>query len=168
MNLLFRLFGVLLHSLFKSGLKNPLDPVILSFRVMPHDLDINFHMNNGRYLTLMDLGRVELMLRMGIFGHIIKKGWMPVVGGVEMLYKKPLAPFQRFRLETKVLAWDEKWFFIEQTFYVKDTLMARGLVKGLIRGKNKNIPADELLKLGNYPPTPSPAPPHFFTDQKKV
>ena len=30
-------------------------------RVWPNDLDTNAHMNNGRYLTLMDLGRFDLM-----------------------------------------------------------------------------------------------------------
>ena len=32
------------------------------FRVVPTDLDLLRHMNNGKYLTLMDLGRMDLMV----------------------------------------------------------------------------------------------------------
>ena len=32
-------------------------------RVLPNDLDLLWHMNNGRYLSLMDQGRVDLMVR---------------------------------------------------------------------------------------------------------
>ena len=29
----------------------------ISLRVWPNDLDVNFHVNNGRYLALADIGR---------------------------------------------------------------------------------------------------------------
>ncbi len=36
--------------------------------------------------------------------------------------------------------WDEKWFYIEQTFYAGGELYARALVKGVFRSKGRNIP----------------------------
>lgn len=51
----------------------PLDTSVLKMRTWPGDLDINFHMNNGRYLTLMDLGRFNLTIRSGQGGLMIKK-----------------------------------------------------------------------------------------------
>ena len=42
-------------------------------RVWPNDLDTNAHMNNGRYLTLMDLGRFDLMTQCGLVGTVLKK-----------------------------------------------------------------------------------------------
>ena len=52
-------------------------PVLLQLplRVLPNDLDTNLHLNNGRYLTLMDLGRVDLMLRMGVMGELRRRRW---------------------------------------------------------------------------------------------
>jgi acyl-CoA thioesterase FadM len=46
--------------------RGPLDLLgesVVRFRVWPGDLDFNLHMNNGRYLTLMGLGRLDLMAR---------------------------------------------------------------------------------------------------------
>ena len=34
---------------------------------LPTDLDILRHMNNGRYLSLFDLGRWDLLIRTGLF-----------------------------------------------------------------------------------------------------
>ena len=48
----------------------PLDESVIHARVLPTDLDLNLHLNNGRALTLMDLGRVDLMLRMGVVGEL--------------------------------------------------------------------------------------------------
>mgnify|MGYP003290859366 CR=1 FL=1 len=36
-----------------------LDDSRVCFRVLPNDCDVNLHMNNGRYWTIMDLGRAD-------------------------------------------------------------------------------------------------------------
>lgn len=62
MNLLFRFIGLLLFSKARGPLKG-LDECVTPFLVMPMDLDVLMHMNNGKYFSLMDLGRVDLMIR---------------------------------------------------------------------------------------------------------
>jgi hypothetical protein len=52
MNLILRMIKVLVAALFGQPL-GILDSSVLTFRVWPNDLDINLHMNNGRYLTIM-------------------------------------------------------------------------------------------------------------------
>ena len=44
----------------------------LTLRVCPGDLDTSLHMNNGRYWTLMDLGRTDLMLRSGFWRAVVR------------------------------------------------------------------------------------------------
>ena len=66
MNLYLRLFILLIRALFKPRMAT-LDTSVLHFHVLPNDLDLHRHMNNGRYLSIMDLGRADLMLRTGIF-----------------------------------------------------------------------------------------------------
>ena len=85
MNLILRLIKVLVAALFGQRL-GVLDSSILTFRVWPNDLDINLHMNNGRYLTIMDLGRADLMIRCGLGKVILKRRWMPVLGAVTIQY----------------------------------------------------------------------------------
>ena len=35
-------------------------------RVWPNDLDLNMHVNNGRYLALADIGRIHWFVRTGV------------------------------------------------------------------------------------------------------
>ena len=68
---LFQLIGLRRTGLFAESR--------LSFRVLPNDCDVNFHMNNGRYLTFMDLGRLHMVAQIGLLGPVIRNRWMPVL-----------------------------------------------------------------------------------------
>jgi acyl-CoA thioesterase FadM len=160
-NLYFRLLYTLIVSYFQ-GPATPAEPMVLRFRTWPHDLDLNFHMNNGRYLTLMDLGRVQFMIRFGLFCTIVRKRWMPVIGAVHFRFRRSLSPFQKFELHTRILSWDEKWVYFEQKFMHKNELMAVGHVKGLIRDRNGNIPTEKLLQLMGYSGAPNEPVPRTF------
>ena len=134
-----RLFYTLIVAFFRPRISF-FDNAVTTLRVWPNDLDINFHVNNGRYLTLMDIGRFDLCWRAGILQAALKHGWFPVVGTAQISFKKSLKPFQKFELHTKMFWWDEKWFYVEQTFYSGGDLYARALVKGVFRSKGRNIP----------------------------
>lgn len=162
MNLLFRMLYTLIVSVWQ-GKANLQSSFKLHLRTWPNDLDTNFHMNNGRYLTLMDLGRTQMMIRLGLIGTIIREKWMPVVGEAHIKFKKSLAPFETFTLETKVHSWDEKWVYMEQNFYnSKGQLAAAGLVKALIKGPQGKIPTKDLLNhLGHSGVSPHDVPAIF-------
>ncbi len=76
------------------------------FRVLPNDIDVNGHMNNGRYLTLLDLMLVEYFGRCGFAAVMWRRGWRPIAGGSFISYRRALNPMQayrvRFRLEVSV------------------------------------------------------------------
>lgn len=115
MNLLVRLLYVLLGSLRRPRL-GPLDESVIRLRVLPSDLDINLHLNNGRYLTLMDLGRVDLLIRLGVVREMRRRRWGGVVASATVRFRRPLNLFQRFELHTRLLCWDDRWFYMEQRF----------------------------------------------------
>jgi len=46
----------------------------MTFRVVPTDLDVLGHMNNGVYFSLMDLGRIDLMIRTGAWKRLTALG----------------------------------------------------------------------------------------------
>ena len=79
MNLWFRLFWLFISACFRPPIPAPFGMSVLHLRVWPNDLDLSMHMNNGRYLTLMDLGRIDLMLGMGLAGASFKAGWTPIL-----------------------------------------------------------------------------------------
>lgn len=133
-------------SLRKHQTRDPLKPFVMTMRVWPMDLDFNLHKNNGRYLTTMDVGRMDLAFRAGLYKPMIKHKWMPLLGSSTIRYFRSLRPFQKFNLETRIVGWDEKWVFIEQKFISKGHLYAVGTVKVLFRGKDGNVPSQTLLK----------------------
>ena len=76
MNLYFRLLVFMIRVRFRSRL-SMWDTSTVSSPGEPADLDVQRHMNNGRYLTLMDLGRMDLMLRSGFWKKVTDQGCVP-------------------------------------------------------------------------------------------
>lgn len=113
MNLWLRLLWLLSTFSFRRRLIPPLDVSSLGFRVWPHDLDTSMHMNNGRYWTLMDLGRTDLMLRSGLWRAVLRHRWTPVVSAAKIRFRRELKLFTPFRLETRILCWAESWLVME-------------------------------------------------------
>lgn len=123
-----------------------LDDDKLRLHVWPQDIDINLHLNNARYLNLMDYGRTHLLARTGLLTHIIRARWTPLVGAVWMTYRRPLPLFAAFTLGSRLVCWDERWFYIEQTFTGRDGLAAVGWVKAVLRDKQGNLSPQQVIK----------------------
>jgi acyl-CoA thioesterase FadM len=144
LNLYLRLLKVLLSLPFvqRRGL---FDTSTIHFRAWPNDLDLNMHINNGRYLTFMDLGRTHLLAQMGLLGTVIRRGWQPVLTAAEINFVRAIGPFQRFALVTRLLTWDEKYFYIEQQFMRGNTLCAVSSVRGLFLARGQRVRPAEVL-----------------------
>ncbi len=123
-----------------------LDEDRLAMRVWPNDIDFNLHLNNARYLSMMDYGRMHLLARTRILEHVIRARWTPLVGAVWMTYRRSLPLFARFTLSSRTVCWDERWFYMEQTFTSGDGLAAVGWVKGLLRGPAGNLDPQKVLE----------------------
>lgn len=157
MNLVLRLLAVLL-GLLRGGRLAPLGTSVLRFRVLPNDLDYNLHMNNGRYLSIMDLGRVDLMGRQGVIRELVRRGWWPVVGSLTIRFRRSLEPFDRYELHTRLVAWDERWLYLEQRFLRRGEVAAVALVKGVFLGPDGRVPPQRLLELVDPGLTSPPVP----------
>ena len=107
---------------------------------MPNDCDLNFHMNNGRYLSLVDLGRVHLMRQTGLLRIILSQKWMPVLAAAEVTFIRSPAPLQRFELVTRLTSWDDKYFYQEQKFEAPGRLCAHAIVKGVFLKNGSVVP----------------------------
>ena len=96
MNLILRMIYVFVSSYFKEKLSIDKPINSLSLMVLPNDIDINLHMNNGRYLTICDLTRIDMFIRTGLAKTMMYEKWMPVISEHTMIYKKPLKLFKRY------------------------------------------------------------------------
>ena len=147
MNLWLRLVLTYLRARLGASL-DPLDTATTPFRVWPHDLDVNRHMNNGRYATLMDLGRVDLMVRAGVAGALLRAGMHPVVTAQHITYRRSLAPFERFTIETRVSGWDERSIYLDQRFVRADgEEAARGVLQTLFLDGGGRVPTERVVEL---------------------
>ncbi|HPQ51143.1 MAG: thioesterase family protein [Alphaproteobacteria bacterium] len=168
MNLLLRVLWVWLSSYFKPRIADILAPADLNLRVLPNDLDFNMHMNNGRYLTIMDLGRLDLILRSGLLKMMLKQKSVPILASCKLRYRLSLDPFQKYKLRTQILGWDKKWVYIEQRFLKNGKVAAIGLVKGCFfdQRSKTTIPTADLLHLIGYDGTSPELPAHIIDWQK--
>jgi len=145
MNLVFRMVYVYLLSLFRPRLTLAAAESVLHLRVLPNDLDLNMHMNDGRYITICDLNRVDLFIRSGLMKVMLQKKWMPVIAEHSMTYKRSLTLFQPFTITTNITHWDDKGFYMQHTFTVAGRIVAQGGSTGMIRNKQGVIPPEEVI-----------------------
>ena len=130
----------------------------LRMRVWPNDIDFNLHLNNARYLNLMDYGRTHLLARTGLLRPVLRARYAAMVGAVWMTYRRSLPVFSGFELMSRLVCWDARWFYIEQTFTGRDGLAAVGWVKGVLRGKEGIVAPQEVIE-GVAPGVRSPVMP---------
>ncbi len=168
MNLYFRFFWHLITAFFKQPASNVLETTTLRFRVLPNDLDLNAHMNNGRYLTVMDIGRTDFVIRTGIFKNVIRAGQIPVLASATIRYRVQLEPFREYDLQTRIVCWDAKWAYMEQRFVITKgkkagEIAAIAIVKGAFYDKKKKatVPTDKLLRAIGYEGDVPETPPHI-------
>lgn len=158
MNLIFRLLWHALAARFRTPV-SVLGPCRTPFRVLPTDLDLLRHVNNGVYFSLMDVARVDLMRRAKTFGPMRQRGWYPVVVAETIQFRRSLQPFEPFTIVTRVLTWDDRAFLLDQAFERRGEVVARALVRArfLQRGGG-NVSPDDLLALGGLAGATAPVP----------
>ena len=155
MVVLFRFLFALLKSPFRRRV-GILDDCVIAMRVWPNDLDLNMHMNSGRYLSMMDIGRVEILARTRMLRNVLRRGWRPMVGATFIRYRKSLLPFERFTVRSRIVCWDEKWLYFEHIMERRGEVAAHAYVRALLRGKSGNVRLAELLELAGTPTMVSP------------
>jgi acyl-CoA thioesterase FadM len=140
MNLYFRLIWTLFRAWRLPKLV--MDDVFeREFRVLPNDIDVNLHMNNGRYLTVADLMTVEFFVRTGFLKILLKQKWKPVAGGMIMTFRRQLKLGQKYRIRYQWTGCDDHWnyFFVE--FLTLDGIIcAKGYSKGAMVSKTGLVP----------------------------
>ncbi len=146
MNLIFRMLWVWLLSLRRERLPVGVSESRLRLITLPNDLDLNLHMNNGRYLTIADLSRIDLFLRTGLATVMRKERWAPIISEHTMSYKRSLKLFQKFEAVMQLTHWDERCFYMSHQFLVGERLVAEGKSVGVIRGRDGVVAPETVLQ----------------------
>lgn len=95
----------------------------------PSDIDNFLEMNNGRILTLFDLGRMDFAIRTGLGKKLLQKRWGLVVAGSSIQYRKRVRLCDKVTIKTRLLGVDQRWIYIEQTMWVKGKATSHALLR---------------------------------------
>ena len=143
MRLRIRLIFLLIASLWSKKL-GFLDESVLNFRVLPNDIDIR-QMTNDRFIALMDLGRMDLAFRVGLLKQMFKHKWVPLATFNTIRFRHFLKVFQKYRLRTKIIYWNEKTFCFKQQFERHDRVLATGYVCANCLGSDGPINPEDVI-----------------------
>ncbi|KDO29674.1 hypothetical protein SPRG_05626 [Saprolegnia parasitica CBS 223.65] len=112
------------------------DTYIRHGRVSLGDIDRNGHCNNARYLRECGFGRRDFWRANGVWALLRAESGNLVVGAQTVRYRRELSLGQAFSLETRVLAWDDQAFYVEQRFVTRCEDGKQDFVHAIVYVKN--------------------------------
>lgn len=153
MNLLWRTMLTMIRArrrVRRGGRLEPTSVSRVSVTTLPTDIDLLMHMNNGRYLSLFDLGRWDLLIRTGMFDAMKRQGWYAVVAAETVTFRKSLELWQRFVVESRLIGHDDRAIYLEHRAVVDGEVYASVIVRSrILRRSGGTVPHDELFaKIG--------------------
>ncbi|MEJ6590018.1 MAG: thioesterase family protein [Crocinitomicaceae bacterium] len=141
-----RLTRVLITKRFQSKLDfYSRDSDTISMMVWPQDIDPFLELNNGRYVTLLDLGRYGYGTRVDINGFLKKNQWSLTITGTYNEYRHRLRLFQKFELNTKIIGYDSDWFYFFQKIERNGKTHMASVVKYAFTSKKGIVKPKEVV-----------------------
>ena len=114
------------------------DPHVSTHMCLPWDIDPWMELNNGRTLTLYDLGRIPMARRMGLDRVMKAKGWGLAVAGNTTRYRKRVQMFDRLMMHSRVLGWDDRFIYMEQSMWKGDDCTSHILIRSALIGAGRS------------------------------
>ncbi|MBN8293072.1 acyl-CoA thioesterase [Rhodobacter sp. NTK016B] len=125
-------------------------------RCWPWDLDPWNELNNGRTLTLYDLGRVPFATRIGITAILRARHWGMTVAGSSVRYRRRIRMFQRIEMQSRVLGWDHRFVYIEQSMWREGEALNHVLLRTAVTSAQGIVPPATLIAAMGEPGRESP------------
>ena len=121
----------------------------------PWDLDPWNELNNGRTLTLYDLGRLPLARRVGINKALAAQGWGFAAAGASVRYRRRVRAFDRIEMHSRCIGWDARFLYIEQSMWKGPDCTSHLLMRSAVTsGQGIVAPAQLLTAMGQDQTSP--------------
>ena len=140
-----RMSRILMKAKFGAS-KEISDESVLKMRVMGGDIDFYPELNNGRHLTMMDMGRLDIAMRTGLLRLVHREKWGLAVGGASVRFRHRLKAFTRFRLHSRVVGIDDRWFYFHQNTVRQGKIHSSALVRAAITSKEGIVAPRKVLE----------------------
>lgn len=113
-------------------------------RCWPWDLDLWRELNNGRTLTLYDLGRIPLAGRTGLTRVLLKNRWGLTMAGASVRYRKRIKMFERVEMHSRLVGWDDRFFYVEQSMWKGDDCANQIVYRSAVTDRNGIVSTDRV------------------------
>ena len=133
---------------FRAKRLPPLSPLgthVSHHRCWPQDIDNFLEMNNGRILSILDIGRTGLATRVGLIAALTRNRWGLTMAGCSVRYRRRIKPFAKFRIVSKAVGWDERFFYIDQSIWIDDACAVQVLYRSAVTDKNGIVAPDRVF-----------------------
>ncbi|XP_046354163.2 protein THEM6-like [Haliotis rufescens] len=147
---------------FIKGLISPIklmDESVTYGLCMTNDMDFQWHMNNSKYLRNCDFARFIHATESNLYQTARWLGASMYMSGSNIRYRRSLQFLDVYRIHTKILCWDEKAIYLEQSFlrqkdsFVCAVCMVKMVVAGSDCSPQKVI---DVMQPGTKSPKPLP------------
>jgi hypothetical protein len=108
-------------------------------------------LNNGRTLTLYDLGRVPLAYRCGLVAALRARRWGLAVAGVSVRYRRRVRAFDRIEMRSAYVGRDERFLYVEQAMFRRGEALSGALIRGVVTGPDGIVPTERVVAAMGVP-----------------
>jgi acyl-CoA thioesterase FadM len=124
----------------------------------PWDLDFMMELNNGRTLTLFDLGRIPLAKRAGLLAAVRKNGWGLTVAGSSVRYRRRVRMFDRVEMRSRSIGHDARFIYLEQSMWKRGECTTHLLLRLAVTSKAGIVPPEQVMVALGHEPRPDDLP----------
>lgn len=153
-------FARMLFQILKHRRDAPLPPTgthVSHHYCLPWDIDLWRELNNGRTLTLYDLGRIPLALRVGLGRALWRNRWGLTMAGASVRYRRRIRMFERIEMRSRAIGWDDRFLYLEQSMWNRaGDCAGHVLYRSAVTGRDGIVPPEKVFAVMGIP---MPAPP---------
>jgi len=136
-------------------------PIITTSVCPLFECDLNGHKSDSTYNTDLDINRLHLLAT--FFKSVLSPtksnptalGTLSIpLGGVSVIFKAEIKPYERYSISSRILTWDDKWLYIISHFtrykktipgHSKSPVVASAISKYVFKRKRLTIPPEQVL-----------------------
>ena len=114
-------------------------------RAWPWDIDPFGDLNNGRIVTLSDVGRISFFRRIGLIAAMRRRRWGLAMAGSAPQYRKRVTMWTPLSFRTRLVGRDARFLFVRHVLYARDVPAAEIACRLVTTEKGRIAPTDEVM-----------------------
>ncbi|GLQ35368.1 thioesterase [Amylibacter marinus] len=115
-----------------------------TLRIWPQDLDVFNELNNGRILTLFDVGRLPFGWQVGLLDAMKENKWGLTMAGASVRYRRRVHLFDKVKIKTTAMGRDARFIYILQTMYRAEEATSSILYRSALTDRNGIVPPQKF------------------------